>query len=61
MKATCMCRSRFGLLSWTQKLVWRGGGSDTVLRHGIAEARTAFIEKPILPDALARKVRETLG
>ncbi len=37
-----------------------GYPSDTVLRHGIAEARTAFIEKPYLPDALARKVRETL-
>ena len=33
---------------------------DTVLRHGIAEARTAFIEKPYLPNDLARKVRETL-
>ena len=37
-----------------------GYPSDTVLRHGIAEARTAFIEKPYLPDDLARKVRETL-
>jgi hypothetical protein len=30
------------------------------LRHGIAEARTAFIEKPYLPDDLAHKVREIL-
>jgi len=37
-----------------------GYPSDTVLRHGIAEARTAFIEKPYLPDDLARKVREIL-
>jgi two-component system cell cycle sensor histidine kinase/response regulator CckA len=37
-----------------------GYPSDTVLRHGIAEARTAFIEKPYLADDLARKVRETL-
>ena len=37
-----------------------GYPSDTVLRHGIAEARTAFIEKPYLPDTLARKVRETI-
>ena len=37
-----------------------GYPSDTVLRHGIAEARTAFIEKPYLPEDLARKVREIL-
>ncbi len=37
-----------------------GYPSDTVLRHGIAEARTAFIEKPYLPDDLAHKVREIL-
>ena len=37
-----------------------GYPSDTVLRHGIAEAQTAFIEKPYLPNDLARKVRETL-
>jgi two-component system cell cycle sensor histidine kinase/response regulator CckA len=37
-----------------------GYPSDTVLRHGIAEARTAFIEKPYLPEDLAHKVREIL-
>jgi two-component system cell cycle sensor histidine kinase/response regulator CckA len=37
-----------------------GYPSDTVLRHGIAEARASFIEKPYLPDELARKVREIL-
>ena len=37
-----------------------GYPSDTVLRRGIAEARTWFIEKPYLPDDLARKVREIL-
>ena len=37
-----------------------GYPSDTVVRHGIAEARTAFIEKPYLPDDLARMVRDIL-
>ncbi|HUZ15686.1 MAG TPA: PAS domain S-box protein [Gaiellaceae bacterium] len=37
-----------------------GYPSDTVVRHGIAEARAAFIEKPYLPEELARKVREVL-
>jgi two-component system, cell cycle sensor histidine kinase and response regulator CckA len=43
------------------KVVFTSGyPSDTVLRHGIAEAHTAFIEKPYLPDDLARKVRNIL-
>jgi CheY-like chemotaxis protein len=37
-----------------------GYPADPALRRGIAEARTAFIEKPYLPDDLARKVREIL-
>jgi two-component system, cell cycle sensor histidine kinase and response regulator CckA len=37
-----------------------GYPSDTVVRHGIADATAAFIEKPYLPDELARKVREVL-
>jgi PAS domain S-box-containing protein len=37
-----------------------GYPSDTVVRHGIAEATAAFIEKPYLPDDLARKVRAVL-
>jgi PAS domain S-box-containing protein len=38
-----------------------GYPADTVVQHGIADARTAFIEKPYLPDDLARKVREVLS
>jgi PAS domain S-box-containing protein len=37
-----------------------GYPSDTVVRHGIADARAAFIEKPYLPDDLARKLRQLL-
>jgi two-component system, cell cycle sensor histidine kinase and response regulator CckA len=37
-----------------------GYPADTVLRHGIEEARTAFLEKPYLPDELARKIRQIL-
>jgi CheY-like chemotaxis protein len=48
------------MCSHLKVLFTSGYPSDTVLRHGIAEARSAFIEKPYLPDDLARKVRETL-
>ena len=37
-----------------------GYPADTVLRHGIAEGRVAYIEKPYLPNELALKVREVL-
>jgi PAS domain S-box-containing protein len=37
-----------------------GYPADTIIRHGISTARTAFIEKPYVPDELARKIREVL-
>jgi CheY-like chemotaxis protein len=37
-----------------------GYPADTVVRHGIADASAAYLEKPYLPDELARKVREVL-
>jgi signal transduction histidine kinase len=38
-----------------------GYPSDTVIRHGIAEARAAFIQKPYLARELATKIREVLA
>jgi CheY-like chemotaxis protein len=37
-----------------------GFPADTVLRHGIAEGRFSFIEKPFLGDELALKIRSLL-
>jgi PAS domain S-box-containing protein len=45
----------------TIKVLFTSGyPADTIIRHGIAEANTAYLEKPYLPDELARKVRDVL-
>ena len=46
--------------SGLRALFTSGYPADTVLRHGIAEGRVAYIEKPFLPSELARKIREVL-
>jgi DNA-binding response OmpR family regulator len=37
-----------------------GYPEDTILRRGVAEGTVHYIEKPYLPDELARKVRAVL-
>jgi two-component system, cell cycle sensor histidine kinase and response regulator CckA len=50
------------LLHWpTLKVLFTSGyPADTIIRHGIAQATTAYLEKPYLPEELARKVRKVL-
>jgi FixJ family two-component response regulator len=41
-------------------LYMSGYTDDAVVRHGILASTIAFIQKPITPEALALKVRQTL-
>jgi len=43
------------------KLIYMTGYTeDAVVRHGVSTAGVVCLQKPFLPDTLARKVREVL-
>jgi hypothetical protein len=41
-------------------LYMSGYSDDTLIRRGVVEESTAFLQKPFTPAALAHKVREVL-
>ena len=50
----------FALRPGMKTLFMTGYTTDAIVRHGILESTVALMQKPITPEALARKVRETI-
>jgi two-component system cell cycle sensor histidine kinase/response regulator CckA len=42
-------------------LCMSGHGDEAVLQHGLVDSRLAFLQKPLNPDRLAKRIREVLG
>jgi two-component system cell cycle sensor histidine kinase/response regulator CckA len=42
-------------------LFMSGYTGDAIVHHGVLDAGLAFLQKPIMPDALLRKVQEVLN
>jgi signal transduction histidine kinase/ActR/RegA family two-component response regulator len=56
-----LCRQLSVRYPGLRVLFTSGYSNDAIVRHGVLEPGTMFIEKPYAPPALARKVREALG
>ena len=60
MSGPDLVRQLLGLSSHLRVLYISGYTEEAMVHHGIENSGAAFLQKPFLPDALARKVREVL-
>jgi response regulator RpfG family c-di-GMP phosphodiesterase len=42
-------------------LFMSGYADDAILQHGVLDSGVAYLQKPLTPNLLTRKVREVLG
>lgn len=53
--------ANFALLRPETRILFMSGYTDdAIVRHGVLEEKVMFLQKPFLPDSLARKTREVL-
>jgi DNA-binding NarL/FixJ family response regulator len=60
MSGPTLARRLAGARPEMKVLCMSGYTDDSIVRHGVLDARIAYLQKPITPETLTSKVREVL-